>query len=169
MNTTKYGISDDAFLARMLEQCRDDEERGWLTTLFLTGMHGASLRTLSKANLVRQGDRTFLQWRRTKTNKLLEAEISTDKLGVITPFLEASRKKSLRWVNYRLHEMGTKAGYDGVSTMTFRHTRCIRQILAGVPLPVVADSMGCTEEVVRRAYGKLTPEQLRNATTRSMQ
>lgn len=164
MNTTKYGISDDAFLARMLEHCRDDEERGWTNILFLTGMHGNSLRTLSKANLVRQGDRTFLQWRRMKNKKLLEAEIPSDKVGVITPFLEASRKKSLRWVNFRLHQMGEKAGYQGISTMTFRHTKCIRMILDGVPMPVIADKMGCTQAVVTRAYGKLTPEQLREAT-----
>lgn len=164
MNTRKFGISDDAFLAKMIEQCRDDDERATVYLLFYTGCHGCSLKTLTKDNLVRQGDRTFLQWRRAKTNKLIEAEMPMDKVGVITSFLESRRRKSIRWVNTRLHEMGKNAGYDGVCAMTFRHTRCIRQILAGVPLPVVADSMGCTEDVVRRAYGRLSQEQLREAT-----
>lgn len=164
MNTRKFGISDDAFLAKMINECRDDEERAVVYLLSYTGMHGCSLDTLTKENLIRQGDRTFLQWRRAKTNKLLEAEIPMDKVGVITTFLESRRRKSVRWINFRLHEMGKKAGYDGVCCMTFRHTKCIRMILDGTPLFVIKEKMGCTEQVITSAYGKLTPEQLREAT-----
>lgn len=164
MNVRKFGISDDSFLPKMIERCRDDEERGLVYVLYFTGMHGGSLRSLTRENLKREGDRYFISWRRKKTNKLLEAEIPSDKLGVITSFLEARRKKSIRWVNTRLHQMGKDSGYDGVCAMTFRHTRCIKLILQGAPLPAIKEAMGCTEQVIERAYGKMTPEQLREAT-----
>lgn len=164
MNTTKSAITDEGFLARILEHCSDDVERGWLITLYVSGMHGASLRTLSIDNLHREGDRYFLKWRRTKTKKLLEVEIPFEKLDLVRTFLQHPRKPSLRWMNHKLHAWGKLAGYDGLSTMTFRHSRCARMILEHRPERVIRQAMGCSSEVIDRAYGKLTPEQLREAT-----
>ena len=161
MNTTKSGITDENFYARMFERCRDDIERGYITILFWTGMHGSSLKELTLDNLRREGNRHYLKWRRLKTNKALEAPIPPDKLEVVRTFLASRRKPSLRWINERLQAMGKEAGYDGVSTMTFRHTRCIRLISMNVPLSAIKQMMGCSNQVIERAYGKYTPEQLR--------
>lgn len=168
VNNRKFAITDPAFLAKMIEQCRDDEERAWVYILYYTGMHGSLVRTLTPENLFREGDKLSLRWKRTKQNsaiiKTVDAYVPMDKQGLITSFLASKRKKSLRWMNYRLAEMGKKAGFDGVSTMTFRHTLCVKLALDGVPLPVIQQKLGCTAGVIYNAYGLLTPEQLREAT-----
>ena len=158
--TTKYGITDEAFLPKMIESCSDDEERGLVYILSYTGMHGSLLKSLTLANLTKQGDKHYLRWPRTKTGRMMEADIPENKLPIIESFLR-NRKKHLSWYNTLLRRIGTRAGFDAVSTMTFRHTLCIRLILDGMPLPFIRQKMGCTTEVIERAYGRLTPEQLR--------
>ena len=160
MKGAKFGITDEAFLPKMIEACSDDEERGMVYILFYTGMHGSILTKLTLENLMRQGDEHYLRWARPKTKRLMEALMPTDKLPIIVSFLK-NRKKSLQWYNVLLGRIGTRAGFDGVSSMTFRHTFCIRLILDGMPLPFIRQKMGCTAEVIERAYGRLTPEQLR--------
>jgi site-specific recombinase XerD len=157
----KYGIADDAFLPRMIEQCKDDEERGLVYILYFSGMHGSVLTALSIENLKREGmNHYYLVWKRTKTKAYMEAPVPNDKVPIIESFL-SGRKKSLQWYNVLLHRIGERAGYDAVSTMTFRHTRCINLIKDGIPLPSVAQLMGCTEEVVMRNYGKYSELQKR--------
>lgn len=165
MGFAKYGIVDDAFLPRMIERCVDDTERGMIYILYYTGMHGSILRTLTLENLKREGDAVYLRWNRTKTGKVMEAPIPKDKLDIIRSYL-LGRKNTIQWTNVLLHRIGRSAGYDGVSTMTFRHSRVINLIRGGMPLPVIAQVMGCTEEVISRNYGKLTETQKRNGVLR---
>ena len=160
MTGAKYGIVDEAFLPKMIEACSDDEERGMVYILFYTGMHGSILTKLTRANLRKEGDQHYLRWSRTKTKKVMEAPIPRNKLPIIESFL-SNRKKSLQWYNVLLGRIGARAGFDGVSTMTFRHTRTITLIRQGTPLPVVAEVMGCTIAVILRNYGKLTETQKR--------
>ena len=145
---------DEAFLPKMIEQCRDDKERGLVYILYYTGMHGSCLREISLESLVREGPKTYLNWKRTKTKKTMQVLIPKDKLDPVKAFLE-SKKQSLQWYNVLLKRMASRAGYDRVSTMTFRHTRCIREIREGTPVFLVHHKMGCTLDVVARNYTKM--------------
>jgi len=162
MSDAKSGILDENFLPLMLGNCSDDVQRGLVVILYHTGMHGQSVRQLSTENLKKEGGRYYLKWRRTKTKKLLEAPIPTDRLGVVTAFL-TSPKKSLRWYNYLLRDIGSMAGFEAVSTMTFRHTHCLRLIKEGRSLFEIAQKMGCSQEVIWRNYSKLSDEQIHDS------
>lgn len=158
--TAKYGITDDSFLAKMIEQCDNDRDRGLVYILYFTGMHGSCLSTLTLDSLKHEGDKVYIRWRRTKTKKQMEAPLPKDKLPIIETFLTA-RKRSIQWTNIALKDIGQRAGFDDVTTMTFRHTRCIQLIKKGIPLSVIAEVMGCTVGVIIRNYGKLTETQKR--------
>jgi hypothetical protein len=67
MGYTKYPVLDDGFLLKMLGSCQDDEERGLVIILDLTGMHVSSLCSLESSNLLKQGNKTYLPWVRLKT------------------------------------------------------------------------------------------------------
>ena len=165
MGFAKSGIVGDAFLPKMIEQCSDDQERGMVYILYYTGMHGSVLRNLSLDNLKVEGESTYLRWTRTKTNKRMEAPLPQNRLPIIRQFL-IGKKPGFRWMNILLKDIGERAGYEGVSTMTFRHTRTLRLIQEGVPLPMIAEVMGCTGDVITRNYAKLTETQKRNEVSR---
>ena len=155
----KSGILDKDFYHNMLEVCDTEEEKGLISVLYYSGMHGSSLRTLTTDNLKKEGKQTNLRWRRTKTGKTVECRIPASAVGMVTAYL-LSTKKSTRWTNYRLCEWGNQAGYDNVSTMTFRHTRCLTMIRQGRSVFEIAQKMGCSQDVVWRNYSKFKEDQL---------
>ncbi len=77
MGCTKYPVLDDDFLLKTLGVCQDDEERGLVTILDLTGMHVSCLCSLSPEILIKQGNRTYLWWVRPKTNMTLQTLAQT--------------------------------------------------------------------------------------------
>lgn len=156
----KYPVLDEMFLPRMIEQCERDELRGLIYTLYYTGMHGSMLTKITEKNLIKQGERFYMEWQRPKTQKTMRAQVPSTKIVPITAFLK-SKKKSMRFYNYVLEGLGTDAGFDGISTMTFRSTRCLRMIRAEQrTLPEVCQELGCTMDVAMRAYSKLREDQL---------
>jgi len=157
---TKYPILDTAFLPKLIEQCTDDIERGLVYVLYYTGMHGSCLQEITEKSLIKEGPRYYLEWSRPKTHKTMRCLVPLEKIATITAFLQA-KKKTIQGYNFRIKRIGSKAGFDGISTMTFRHTRCIRALRdEGYGLYMVPHVMGCTPEVVARNYTKMTEEQL---------
>jgi len=160
MSTTKYPILDDAFDAVMLEACYGGAERGLIRILSLTGMHVSALCKLTPASIIPRGSLSYIAWKRPKTNKTMEALLPKRYHEDVYAFI-ASRRLT-RWAyNIKLKQIGERAGYPGISTMTFRHNRCVRAIKEhqGNPM-LVAQIMGCTVDVVFRNYSKLSEMQL---------
>lgn len=159
-NRQKFAVKDKDFLLKMIGACETEEERGLVYLLSFTGMHISSAVTVTSKHLKKEGSRIYLRWNRPKTGKLLEAPISHEKVGVIKCFLD-SPKRSIRWYQKVLRRIGEKAGYDEVSPMTFRHTRCISLWGEGRSLPEVCQVLGVTPDVAVRNYSKLRDDQLR--------
>ena len=160
MGFTKYPILDDDFLLRMLGSCSDDEERGIITILDLTGMHVSSLCSLEPCDLIKQGNRAYLRWVPPKTNKTLQALVPKDKIQIIEKFLKM-RRKSRQYYHFLVKKIGLKAGYEDVSPMTFRHNRCLRGLTKeGYTIFEIPQVMGCTLDVAVRNYSKLREDQL---------
>jgi len=181
MGATKFPVLDKDFTIKMLGVCKDDEERGLITVLDLTGMHvsvvsgldyiAVSEKTkkkhhifqapLDSSNLLKQGDRYIIRWKRPKTQKTLERYIPKDKVELITAFLNM-KKKSRRWYFTMVKSIGERAGYEGISPMTFRHNQCIKALESGSSIWEVPHIMGCTLNVAARNYSKKRElEQLR--------
>jgi len=156
---TKFPILDEAFLPKMIEVCDNDFERGMVYILYYTGMHGSCLRTITKENLVKEGPRIYMEWHRPKTQKTMRCLLPKDKMPAIEVFLEEP-KKIIQGYNFILKRLGRRAGFDGISTMTFRHTRCINALKDGFGFYQVPHVMGCSLDVVARNYTKMTEEQL---------
>lgn len=156
----KYPVLDEAFLPKLIEQCDTEELRGMVYILYYSGMHGSMLRKITESSLIREGVRFYMEWQRPKTNKTMRAQVPLAKVIPITAFLK-SKKKSMRFYNYLLEDLGKRAGFEGISTMTFRSTRCLRMIkLEKRTLPEVCQELGCTMDVAMRAYSKLREDQL---------
>jgi integrase len=160
MSVTKYPILDGVFDAKMIEACFDDVERGMIRLLIITGMHVSSLCNLKPSMLSRRGVMTYIVWVRPKTKKTMEARIDKQYVADVEAFLKVRR---LCRVGYddKIKNIAKRAGYDGISAMTFRHNRCIKAIKDhdGNPM-LVAQVMGCSAEIVFRNYSKLSEQQL---------
>ena len=160
MGTTKYPVLDDDFTIKMLGSCLDDEQRGIITILDLTGMHVSSLCQIGPENLIRQGAKTYLRWVRPKTKKTLTALVPKEKILTLQSFLEL-RRKSRQHYHFLVKSIGIKAGYQDVSPMTFRHNRCLRGLTKeAYSIYEIPQVMGCTLDVAARNYSKLREDQL---------
>lgn len=170
MGVTKYPILDEAFNLKVLGACKDDEERGIVKLLILTGMHVSVLTgvdyiskktkkrvfrpPLGPSNLVKQGPQNIIRWIRPKTTKTLESYIPKDDVEDIKAFLEMKHKTRQHYFNMT-KAIGERAGYDSVSPMTFRHNRCIRALtVENRQIWEVPHVMGCTLDVAARNYSK---------------
>jgi site-specific recombinase XerD len=160
MGCTKYPVLDDGFYLRMMGACADDEERGMIATLDLTGMHVSSMCELGPENMIKQGDKFYIRWVRPKTNKTLQALVPNDRIQTIQHFLKM-RRKSRQYYHTLVKKIGMKAGYQDVSPMTFRHNRCLRGLtVEGYSIYEIPQVMGCTLDVASRNYAKLREDQL---------
>lgn len=170
--TTKFAILDDNFFPRMMSEARNDKERGMVAILYYSGMHASSLLTLNRSNLKRIGSNHRLEWRRTKTARAMSCAIPSRYNEPVIAFLE-SRKPSRQYIHRVVKELGQKAGYDDISPMTFRHTRCVRAFMPkdqggdGLPFFAVNQIMGCSMGVVVRNYAIMADHQLYSDVTES--
>lgn len=162
MGKTKFPILDKDFLNKMRGACKNKKERAVLMILALTGMHVSSLMKLTAKNLIQKGRSYDLEWVRPKTAKTLSMNLSInvpdEDFEAIKEFLE-SKKKSRQWYWKMVRDIGKRADYDGISPMTFRHTRCIQMIRDDYPLLTIPHLMGCTMDVVEKNYSKLAEAQ----------
>lgn len=155
MGCTKYPILDDDFPVKMLGACYNDEERGLVTVLDLTGMPISSLCRLTPSCLVVQGSSAYLRWTRPRTGEAVQTRVPPDSYRPIKAFLSV-RRKSRQHYHAVLKAVGTRAGYPDVSPMTFRHNRCVRGLTTeGYSLSEITGVMGCTLQVAARNYSLL--------------
>jgi len=159
MGVTKFPVIDPDFILKVLGACRDEEERGLVRILDLTGMHVSSLCSLSPQSILKRGTKSYITWKRPKTNKTLEALIPPKMLPDIQGFTTKKRHSRQHYLRMT-REICRRAGYEGISPMTFRHNRCIRASKEGYSLMEIPQVMGCSLEVVIRNYSKLREDQL---------
>jgi hypothetical protein len=160
MGTTKYPVLDDDFTVKMLGSCLDDEQRGIITILDLTGMHNIKRLPDRARNLIKQGAKTYLRWVRPKTRKTLTALVPKEKIQTVQDFLKI-RRKSRQHYHVQVKLIGERAGYQDISPMTFRHNRCLRGLTKeGYSIFEIPQVMGCTLDVAVRNYSKLREDQL---------
>lgn len=156
----KYPVHDKDFYIKMRGACLDQEERGLVEILELSGMHVSSICKLKKDDLIRQGSKFILQWIRPKTNLKMQAIVPKEYLEDIKYFLEKRRKKRITYY-YMIKKIGERAGYDNISPMTFRHQRCIRALRdENFSVFEVPHLMGCSLNVVVRNYSKIKESEL---------
>jgi|GEM_PF-4197286 len=163
--TTKFAIIDENLFPRMMAEGRNDRERGMIVILYFSGMHVSSLISLNASNLKKAGSSYRLEWRRMKTARAMSCTIPSKYVEPVTAFLVA-KKPSRQYIHRIVKVMGSRAGYEDISPMTFRHSRCVRAFLPkeqggeGLPFFVVNQLMGCSMGVVMRNYAMMTDQQI---------
>lgn len=174
MGSTKYPIIDREVKLKMLGACKNDRERGLVLLLLNTGMHPSVFSSPRKRNgkprerpkIVKEGIIRYIEWKRPKTNKTLRSlPIRKDEITLIEAFLKCPTQSNKHYDTI-LEGIGRRAGYDGVSCLTMRHTHCIWLLRAkdeggaGFTIYQIPHFMGCTLEVAARNYSIMSGAQL---------
>ena len=157
----KYPILEQNYELKLLNACRNAKERGLISLLTITGMHVSTTRTLSRKNLKKQGDRTYIEYRRAKNGRPMRFEIPKTRLPDVLEFID-SRKASRQYYHRIVKEIGTAAGFEDISPMTLRHSVCCAMLArdGNVSLFTVPQKLGCSLQVVMRNYSQLSDDQL---------
>ena len=169
IGATKFPVLDADFRLKVLGACSDDEERGLLGILIITGMHISCISKPEKQEdralhvrpkIVKEGKDSYIVWSRPKTKRTMKKLIPREMLQTIEAFLKM-REKTARWYNDVIKAVCARAGYEGVSSMTIRHTYCLSKLKDGYSIYEMPHEMGCTLNVVARNYSKLREDQMR--------
>jgi len=70
---------------------------------------------------------------------------------------------NLSWPSHAWKRYATKAGMTQVRLHDLRHTAASQMLMAGVPLSIVAERLGCTEANILRTYRHFVPGSDRDA------
>lgn len=153
MGATKYPITDPDFRLKVYGACADADQRGLISILDVTGMHISCAVALTEKNIIKQGNTVYIRWQRAKTSKTLRFPVPKDRLDDILHFVKRKRRKTVRAYFDEIKAIGKRAGYDDVSSMTFRHNRAIRALTEeGMDIYQVPHMLGCSLNVVARNY-----------------
>jgi integrase len=161
LGATKYPILEEGYDLKLLGACRNSKERGLISLLTITGMHISTAEKLSKSNLKKQGDRTYIEYRRLKNSRPMRFEIPSQRLPDVLEFVEG-RKASRQYYHRIVKRIGHLAGYEDISPMTLRHSVCCDMIKrdGASSLFTVPQKLGCSLQVVVANYSQLSDTQL---------
>lgn len=150
----KFPEPDPDFYMKVRAASINDFQRGVVFILQATGMHLKCLVSLTIDQMDIKGD---ISWRRTKTERPMRARVPEGDRMTVRAWIEAygSNKRTGRWVQYNLKEVGTRAGFPDLSPMTFRAQRAVRLLDEGEPYHEVAHLMGCSPHVLMANYAQL--------------
>jgi integrase len=70
---------------------------------------------------------------------------------------------NLSWPSHGWRWFADKAGLKGVRLHDLRHTAASHMLMAGIPISIVAERLGCTEANVLRTYRHFVPAADREA------
>jgi integrase len=169
---TKYAISSDAALERLLQAARDQRPEAWevVTILVRTGMHISILTKLSEANI--SGD--VLWWERTKkehqasnVGKICKVRIRDPDLKAALPPFLGRRRKTVDWYDELIKAAAKDAGMPEVSALSLRKTRVVHLRRAGLTPEMVARAIGATIDLVMEVYTLEAQDDLVDAVARA--
>lgn len=96
-------------------------------------------------------------------NTVLLDELQQARRLALTEHVIEFRGRPVLSIRRGFEEACRRAGIDGCTPHTIRHTAASHMVMAGVPLAQVARMLGDTEEMVEKVYGKWSPDYLRDA------
>lgn len=154
MNVKKYPDPDPDFYMKIRGVARNDYERGMIFILQHTGMHVSNLVSLKDGDLDEQ---SFLSWRRVKNAKPMRARIplGDHQISVLWIAKYGNNKRTTRAIQYKIAAIGERAGYPGLSPMSFRAQYAITMLDDGQPPHEVKHMLGCSLETLMNHYAQI--------------
>jgi integrase len=71
--------------------------------------------------------------------------------------------RNLSWPTHAWQRFARRAGVEGARLHDLRHTAASQMLMAGIPISIVAERLGCTEANVLRTYRHFIPGSDREA------
>jgi hypothetical protein len=159
MNVKKYPSTDPLFMEKIRGSCRDDFERGIVAILSASSMHVANLvaqfrgKKLKPPILTSEGD---LRWHRVKTDRPMTARVPPGDRDLVRWWLDRyPHKRSERAIQYRLKEIGKRAGFPDLSPNSFRVWRACKLLDEGISPHTVKHLIGCSLTTLMENYAQL--------------
>ena len=159
-------MPDPEFVARMRAEARGVMEAGTVAILAETGMHRSSLAALTPASLQPVGaapdrpPRWFLYWvapKAQRKERSLRARVPEADVPVVREWLGRCSGRTGDYYYRVVVEVGRRAGYPGVSPMTFRHQRVVALLRRGVDPVLVSHLTGATLATIEKHYAQAAP------------
>ena len=150
----KYPESDPLFFTKVRGACETAFQSGLVVILQATGMHISCLMSLTPSQMDEQGN---IYWKRTKTDRQMRARIPEMDRPTARAWIGrfGNNSKTRRWANMSLKKVGIRAGFPGLSPMTFRTMRAVTLLDDGEPPHEVKHVLGCSLEVLMDNYAQL--------------
>lgn len=99
------------------------------------------------------------QWRRVKNSKPSWAR-SSSLLKEAVDIIHCRKRMSREWYSHFVKEAAEAAEMPWISSQSLRKTYCLQLLKEGYPETVVAQMMGCGEQLIRSTYSQIAPEDL---------
>lgn len=133
---------------------RNDYERGMIFILQHTGMHVSNLVSLDRDDLNDQG---WISWRRVKNRKPMRSLIPKGDIMACQIWISSygRNRRTTRAIQYKIAAIGERAGYPGLSPMSFRAQYAITMLDDGQPPHEVKHMLGCSLDTLMNHYAQI--------------
>ncbi len=150
----KFPEADPHFYEKVRGACKDDYERGMVFILQHTGMHLGNLVALTPDQLDRAG---HIHWRRGKTGRPMRSLIPAGDQALIKSWIArwGHHSRTTRSIEYRIAEIGDRAGFPRLAPTTFRTQRGCTLLDEGWQPHEVCHILGCKLSTLMDHYAVL--------------
>ncbi|MHC5059069.1 MAG: tyrosine-type recombinase/integrase [Planctomycetota bacterium] len=152
----------EEFYEALLRACRRDRERASVMLLWRTGMHASTLVEQTFNITLEEG---YVHWDRPKFHgkktRHLRAAMPSNEITILRRCIKQGNLPSTqRALRYRLNRIACRAGYEGITPLTLRHSRAIYLLDEGMPSFRVAAMLGCSWRTLEKHYAQIEAARL---------
>lgn len=150
----KFAITDPKAIALLTKTAMNLSVFHWavVRVLLESGCHPSNIYDIKI-----EGD--VATWRRVKNSKPSWARV-TPSLASAVHNIHTKKRMSREWYSHFVKEAAEAAEMPWISPQSLRKTYCLQLLKEGYPETVVAQMMGCGEQLIRSTYSQIAPEDL---------
>lgn len=150
----KFAITDPEAIGLLVSSAKNLSWFHWAVVRILldTGCHPSNIYDVRI-----EGD--VAQWTRVKNKKPSWARTSMA-LGDAVMIIHKKSRMSREWYSHFVKEAAEVAEMPWISPQSLRKTYCLGLLTDGYPEAVVAQMMGCGDQLIRSTYSQIAPEDL---------
>lgn len=157
VSKAKRGILDPKVEEKVLAAADPIMEWPAIWLMMKVGMHPENLVRLRVTNFEKDSQACWLQFKRAKNSKPRREMLPVAVYGRVFAYIaRRDRPKTRQGYWDMARRVGEKAGLNGVSPMTLRHTACLNFLREFRNHPdrfkLIATKMGCSEDIVAQNY-----------------
>lgn len=151
----KFAITDPEAIELLKREAHELSETHWAIVKMLldTGCHPSNI-----FDVRIEGDIAYIE-HRVKNKKPSWAKV-TPGLALAVAIVHSKKRMSREWYSHFVKEAAEASEMPWISPQSLRKTYCLQLLTDGYPEAVVAQMMGCGEQLIRSTYSQIAPEDL---------